>query len=600
MDYEEILCPVDMYRDKLKEAHRKNVSEAFEELVKRSGVDEEANAALVSVIRKLEKDISDLGAKLLRWRIFRWLLILISLIGAVVGVLYLIPRFGGEDFGVTPLAGAAGGASAVCALALIFSLCNGRIREFKSRMDELKSVLDQKLQAAWEMMEPLNRLYRWDTVSALVMKVLPIMAIDRFFSEERMRQLVEHFHWNAEMGEACSVLCCQSGAVNGNPWVVAEVLRQWWGMKTYRGTLSISWEEKEYYTDSNGKQQSRWVTRHQTLVATVDKPIPEYGKGKLLIYGNEAAPELKFSREPNSLAEAGSGLFAKHKLKSAIADLEKKSRDLSNTFTIMDNREFDACFSATDRDNEQQFRLLFTPLAQQEMLKLLRDREQGYGDDFKFTKDGMVNVLASGHLDGLDISGAPTLFKNYDLAGARCDFNNYCNEFFRCFYFSFAPLFCIPLYQQHRNFLDIYQKIIEVGEASSYEHETFANALGEERFRPAGAATRSILKTRLLSRDGGSSAIAVAAHAFRGEDRIEYVSKLGGDGKWHQVPVHWTEYLPIHRESRMALCSAGTNDHLAFAESFKEPEWRERVKSLGVDGKSLLFRRGFAAFACRR
>ena len=599
MDYEEILCPVDMYRDRLKAEHEKNSAEAFEELVKRSGVDEAANAALVAAIRKLEKEISALGAGLLRWRIFRWLMILVVLIGATAGVLYLVPRFGGEDFGVTPRAGAGGGAAAVFALALIFFLCNGRIRKFKSRVDEKKSALDAKMREAWAMMEPLNRLYRWDTVADIVMKTLPIMAVDKFCSEERLRQLAEHFQWNADTGDNCSALCCQSGAVNGNPWVAVEVLRQRWGMKTYTGSLPISWEEKEYYTDSNGRQQSRWVTRHQVLVATVEKPIPEYDKGKLLIYGNEAAPKLNFSREPNSLAEAGGGLFARQKLKSAIAALEKKSRDLSNSFTIMDNREFDACFSATDRSDEQQFRLLFTPLAQQEMLKLLRDKEQGYGDDFKFVKSGMINVLSSGHLDGMDISGAPGLFKSYDLAGARKEFNRYCNEFFRCFYFSFAPLFAIPLYQQHRNYLDIYQKIIDRGSASFMEHESFANAIGEERFRPAGAATRSILKTRVLERDGDAASLAVAAYAFRGEERLEYVSKLGGDGKWHNVPVRWTEYLPVFRESHMGICSAGTNDHLEFAETLKKPEWKSLLSSLDADEAALLFRRGLAAFPRR-
>ena len=300
------------------------------------------------------------------------------------------------------------------------------------------------------------------------------------------------------------------------------------------------------------------------------------------------------------LVSAFAGLMAYATSKAVIDDLEKKSRDLSDPFTIMDNRAFDACFSATDRNNEQQFRLLFTPLAQQEMLKLLRDKEQGYGDDFRFVKDGMVNVLSSDHLDRMDISGSPELFKNYDLEGARCDFNRYCNDFFRCFYFSFAPLFAIPLYQQHRNYLDIYQKVIDEGEPSSYEHETFANALGEERFRPANAATRCILKTRVLARDGNVEYLAVSAHAFRGEERVEYVSKLGGDGKWHNVPVPWTEYLPISRDSRMKLCSAGTSDHLEFAEKLKTPEWRERLRSLGGDESKLLFRRGLAAFACRK
>ena len=596
MDYEEILTPVDMYRDHLKAEHAKNTSEAFEELFKRSGVDEAANAALVAVIRKLEKLVASLSSKLWWWKFFRVMMILLAIAGAAVGIMYLIPICGGDDLGVTPQLGAAGGATMALALALIFGLLNGKVRLFKKLVDERRAELQARTDEAWQMMEPLNKLYRWDTVSALVMKTMPIMAIDRYVSETRLQQLVEHFRWSEATSDNRSVVSCQSGAVNGNPWIIAEELRQWWGTKTYVGSLTISWEEKEYYTDSNGKQQSRWVTRTQTLTASVEKPIPVYGNCKLLIYGNEAAPELNFSRAPNSLAEAGTGILNSRKLKSAIDALEKKSRDLSNTFIIMDNREFDACFSALDRDNEQQFRLLFTPLAQQEMLKLLRDKEQGYGDDFHFRKKGMINTISSGHLDQIDISGAPRIFKNYDLAAARANFNEYSNSFFRSFFFSFAPLFCIPLYQQHRNFLDIYQHVIDDGESAFLEHESFANEIGDAYFRPAKAATRCILKTEVAERSDGKGRLKVTAHAFRGEERIEYVSKLGGDGKWHKVPVHWTEYLPVSRESHLPMCAAGTCDHLEFAEKLHTPEWKEKLGSLGANGASAVFRRGLAAF----
>jgi len=596
MDYEDILAPVAMYRDRLKAEHAKNSAEAFEELFKRSGVDASANAALVREIRKLEAQVAALDSKLKWWKIFRWIMILIAVVGAVLTVMWLVPVCGGDDLGVTPPVGAAGGAASVLALVLIFSVLNGRIKIFTELVAASRAELQSRLDEAWRMMEPLNRLYRWDTITAIVMKTLPIMAIDRYVSVARLRQLADHFKWTDLSGAAVSALACQSGAVNGNPWVIAEELHQKWGVKTYTGTLVITWREQEYYTDSNGKQRSRWVTRSQTLVATVDKPIPVYERHKRLVYGNEAAPELNFSRGPNPLSETQGGILSNRKLKNAIAALEKKSRDLGNTFTIMDNREFDACFDAVDRDNEQQFRLLFTPLAQQEMLTLLRDKEQGYGDDFAFRKRGMINTLASAHLDHLDISGAPRLLKNYDLEAARKNFNDYSNEFFRVFFFSFAPVFCIPLYQQHRNFYDIYQGIIADGEVSFFEYESLVNAIGDERFRPANAATRSILKTVVASRTGGDAVLAVTAHAFRGEERVEYVSKYGGDGKWHQVPVHWTEYLPVSRESRLPVCVAGTGDHLEFAEALNTPEWKARLAALGAGGGRPWFRRGVAAF----
>ena len=57
--------------------------------------------------------------------------------------------------------------------------------------------------------------------------------------------------------------------------------------------------------------------------------------------------------------------------------------DPSTNFTEMGNAKFDALFGAVDRNNEVEFRVLFTPLAQKNMLDLLTDKNH-YGDDFYF------------------------------------------------------------------------------------------------------------------------------------------------------------------------------------------------------------------------
>jgi len=127
----------------------------------------------------------------------------------------------------------------------------------------------------------------------------------------------------------------------------------------------------------------------------------------------------------------------------------------------MSNREFDALFAAGDRDHEIQFRMLFTPLAQQEMGKLLKDKEIGFSDNFTFMKSQKINTVEPKHLVGADISAAPEMFHTYDLAATRAAFNTYHNKLFRDFYFSFAPLLSIPLYPQHRTAEDIYAGILQ-------------------------------------------------------------------------------------------------------------------------------------------
>lgn len=600
MNHEEILTPLELFRSRLRDTHARRSLEAFDDLLLRSGVDESANRLLAKTIRKLEKELDRLNTRLACWQLFRAVMWLAALAGSVLTVLWVFQLCGRQVFHMTTPAGLLSLGVATGAFALIFGLLNRKVRHFDELVTGRQSELKARMEEAWNMMEPLNRLYRWDTMAELVMKTLPILAIDRYLSVARLRQLLEYFKWREVGGENVSVLACQSGAVNGNPWVVVEELCQEWGTKIYIGTKVISWQARSYYTDSKGRMHSRLVTRSQTLVATLEKPIPVYRQSKRLIYGNEAAPELNFSREPNALSRADKGFWGRFKLRRAIAALERRSRDLDDSFTIMDNREFDACFNAADRDNEQQFRLLFTPLAQQEMLKLLRDGKLGYGDDFHFRKRGMINTLQSEHLDKLDITASPQLFRHYDLGAARRNFLAWSNEFFRALFFSFAPFFCIPLYQQHRNFQEIYKGIIEGGEAAFPEHESLINTLGEERFRPSGAITRSILKTQTAAGAGGDAVLTITAHAFRGRERVEYVTQFGGDGKLHRIPVHWIEYLPVSRKSQLAVCPAGTGDHLEFAEKLDTPEWQKRLRSLNSDGRALLFRRGLAAFHLNR
>lgn len=598
MDFEEIAYPVEMYGAHLKEEHARNTEEAFDKLAAESGVDQEGNAALVREIRKQEAEIESVKSSLGFWRFIRTLLVLLVISGLIGLGLYIAQLCGYPliDYPIPLWLGGASAGAALLMMIIISRSLNPRIRSFQQLLEEKQQLLKSEMEEAWRQMDPLNRLFQWDTVSRIVMKTLPILKIDRYFSRQRLDQLCRYFHWEPDIGENRSVRCCQSGTMNGNPWILAEVLQQSWGTKTYYGSITISWKERVSSTDSEGRTTTRWETRYETLTASVEKPLPVYDTLKYLVYGNEAAPDLVFSREPNPLSESGTGLFAGGQLKRAINALEKKSRDMSNSFIIMDNREFDACFNAVDRSNEQQFRLLFTPLAQQEMLKLLRDHEQGFGDDFTFHKDHLINLLFSDHLLNTDFSGDPNKFKHFEFAEIKKTFLAFSNEFFRNFYFTLAPLFCIPLYQQHRNFPDIYSGVIDHGEASCYEYESLANSMNLKNFRPDNAVTDCILKTASHEPADPAVDLTVTAHSFRGENRTDYVSKYGRDGKWHEIPVDWVEYLPVSRSVEMSVCEAGTSDSQEFAKLSQSEKWQTIFSRHGAVPDSVFFRRNLVAF----
>ena len=89
---------------------------------------------------------------------------------------------------------------------------------------------------------------------------------------------------------------------------------------------------------------------------------------------------------------------------------------------MMTNEAFEVAFNTSDRNSNQQFALLFTPLAQENMLKLLKDKWTAYGDDFDFIKDGMINTIVAEHIQSVNLDMNPRQFDDYDYARAEKDF----------------------------------------------------------------------------------------------------------------------------------------------------------------------------------
>ena len=527
--------PLEQYASHFKTAHVTHTADFFEDLVRRSGVDEDANARTVQELRELEKQAAGVGSSNKWWRILRGL----TIAAAVLAALTILAQYTWPWLVLPALV-----------LAPAIHVLNRVINDSDARLKALRTACDEKRAVAWSQMAPLNRLFDWDIVAKLMQKTVPRIAFDAYFSNGRMNELRNSFGWSGNLGDDHSIVFSHSGVLNGNPFILARTLSHWMGSKTYHGSLSISWTEQ--YRDSQGKWQTR--TRHETLRASVERSFPEYENRTFIVYGNEAAPDLVFTRNPSKLSKLEDGMFDKWRKNRAIKKLEAKSRDVGEgkTFTVMANREFDALFDATDRNHEVQFRLLFTPLAQQEMLKLLKDSETGFGDTFVFEKTHMINVVEAGHMRRTDISADPASFHAYELAHARSFFNSYHNDFFKSFYFGMAPLLAIPLYQQHRPHADIYKDTYS-HKPCFWEHEAIANYHGEAAFNHPECVTRSILKTSMEREADGSQEVRVTASGFKSVGRTAYISVWGGDGRTHQVPVHWDEYFEVSNSARVLV-----------------------------------------------
>ncbi|MFZ4876454.1 MAG1210 family protein [Janthinobacterium sp. Mn2066] len=562
--------PLQQYSTHFKHAHVTNTSDFFEDLVRRSGVDENANIKTVQELRALERQAEGAGSSYLWWRILRGAAIAAALLAA----LYIFAYYARPWLLLPALA-----------LAPAIYVLNRVINDSNAKLKRLQQACEEKRAVAWNQMVPLNRLFDWDIIARLMQQTVPRIAFDAYFSNGRMEELRNSFGWSGHLGENHSIVFSHSGVLNGNPFILARTLSHWMGSKTYHGSLSISWTEQ--YRNAQGKSETR--TRYETLRASIERPMPAYENRTFIVYGNEAAPDLVFSRHPSKLSSLEDGFFDKWRKNRAIRKLEAKSRDVGegNNFTVMSNREFDALFDATDRNHEVQFRLLFTPLAQQEMLKLLKDSQIGFGDTFTFEKTHMINVLESAHMRPTDISGAPEKFYAYELAQARAFFNSYHNEFFKSFYFGIAPLLAIPLYQQHRPHSDIYKDTYS-HQPCFWEHEAIANYHGEAVFKHPECVTRSILKTAMQSATDGAQKVHVTASGFRSVSRTDYVSVRGGDGRSHRVPVQWDEYFEVENRASMLVKETASAPGHAAEENVAVPA---AFSQLGLDGGRTVLRR---------
>ncbi len=349
---EDVYEPLARYRDEFREKFAKLAREKFKELTKRSGVDVGANRALVAQIRRLQREADSAGGR----KTCFGCLMAVGFVGAAAAIAGAIATNGADRQ-----------AHELCILGTAAGLLLGVVmipffNAAANLLDGLKSQISAKKRTAWEQMEPLNRLYTWDVTVKLIEATVPRLEFDPYFTAERLASLHREFGWDDSFNDGKSIIFAQSGVINGNPFVFGHYLDMEWGEKTYEGTKEISWTEWE--EDANGEEHE--VVRHETLHAHVTKPIPVYSEQKVLVYGNDAAPNLSFSREPSGLTGKDGELWSSIRKKWRLSRLKAYSRDLTDDsdFTLMSNHEFETWFHAKDRDHEVEFRLLFTPVAQ--------------------------------------------------------------------------------------------------------------------------------------------------------------------------------------------------------------------------------------------
>ncbi|MBR6513646.1 MAG: hypothetical protein IKT46_02305 [Clostridia bacterium] len=501
-----IYNPTEEFETKFKNLHLQNTNEYFEELVERSGIDIESNRKTIREhaeckvsLEKLKKD--------LKWKKILRVIMCITLI--------LIP--------------------------LVIIKMNPLIKELKAKIEENQAKIAELYKLAQSQMNPLNMLFSNKDSLNIIEKTIPAISFDDCFTTAKEAHMQMNFDFFIATNDEQSTTDLISGDYNENPFIYEIRLVHRMGTCTYNGSLPITWTET--YRDTDGKLKTRM--RSETLTATVTKPKPYYNPQVILNYCAQGGPDLSFTRDASGLDKVNEKQL-KRIVKKGEKMLDKKtSKAIKNNqdFMSMSNTEFEVMFDALDRNNEVQFRTLFTPLAQTNMTDLLLSKT-GYGDDFNFIKTKRTNKIISKHSQGKPVTLYAGCYMSHSYDAIRESFVSKNINFFKQVYFDFAPIWTIPIYQEKP--IGVSAPVTNFNRLFSIkECEALVNTVALRHVAHPDTKTQAILKTSVISSSNGIDLTSVTAYSYDIEKRVDYVQVRGGDGYYHKVPVEWDRYVPL-------------------------------------------------------
>lgn len=512
-----IYHPLEEYESKFKHTHRQHAQELFEALVQRSGVDAEQNRLTVKQYDECNEKVKALTKKLNLWRFLRVLMII---------TLILIP--------------------------LVILKTTPKIKALRGEIEQERKKAAELLSLAQDQMAPLNALFTDRDALNIIEKTVPLISFAPCFSVEQEQNMRINYDFCDQDDHEQSTVDAVAGHYNENPFLFESRIIHQMGTETYHGYKTIHWTER--YRGSDGKMHTR--TRSQTLHATVTKPKPFYHTQVVLNYCAQGGPDLCFTRDATHLHRKNEKEIDRY-VRRGERKLQKMSDQAlrnNDDFTSMSNSDFEVLFDALDRTDEVEFRTLFTPLAQTNMVDLLLSKI-GYGDDFHFIKQKRTNRIVSQHSQGRSVTLSPAAYHSYSFDVIKQNFTDKNAEFFKAVYFDFAPLWAIPMYQDRP--VHSLKPIPDYAQKYSYkECEALANLLDRQHVVHARTKTPAILKSSFLSSQNGADKICISAFSYDIEQRVDFVSMLGGDGRLHSVAVPWDDYIPLKASNHFFVSAA--------------------------------------------
>ena len=82
-----------------------------------------------------------------------------------------------------------------------------------------------------------------------------------------------------------------------------------------------------------------------------------------------------------------------------------------------------------------------------------------------------------------------------------------------------------------------------------------ANAVSREYVVHPSTKTPAILKSSFVNSKENIDEAQISAYSYDIEKRIDFIPVFGGDGRFHNVPVEWDEYLPLEAHNNFYIAT---------------------------------------------
>lgn len=209
-----------------------------------------------------------------------------------------------------------------------------------------------------------------------------------------------------------------SGQIFNNHFMVYNLKWQTWYMHVYTGSIPVS------YTTSNSKGET--ITHTTIVTASEVLPAPKWTYQTELAYNFDRPYHLCFTNYTNKK--------------------EFKKWNKANQ-SPMENKDFEKLFKAI-RNDEKDYRVVFTPLAQENFVKLLQQQK------YNFIKNEDVSIISLEDNQSKLINSNIESGFNYDIEVWKKNVNKWVENFVYHLGLLSLPIANIPLYYQFRTKLN--------------------------------------------------------------------------------------------------------------------------------------------------